>query len=79
MSVLTACIRWLHIPRRRGCLHRLNIPTVHPRRRHTVEQSPPAFPTGTVHGFEIAEKSEIVNQSVAKRIMALKKAFKFSD
>jgi Esterase/lipase len=35
--------------------------------------------TGTVHGFEIAEKSEIVKQSVAKRIVALKKAFKCSD
>lgn len=31
---------------------------------------------GTVHGFDIAEKSEIVNQSVEKRIVALKKAFK---
>ena len=31
---------------------------------------------GTVHGFEIAEKSEIVEQSVEKRIAALKKAFK---
>lgn len=31
---------------------------------------------GTVHGFEIAEKSEIVTQSVAKRILALRKAFK---
>lgn len=30
---------------------------------------------GTVHGFEIAEKSEIVHQSVARRIEALKKAF----
>jgi len=30
---------------------------------------------GTVHGFDIAEKSEIVRQSVAKRIMALKKNF----
>jgi acetyl esterase len=35
--------------------------------------------TGTVHGFEIAENSEIVNQSVAKRIAALKKAFKNSE
>jgi acetyl esterase/lipase len=31
--------------------------------------------TGTVHGFEIAEKSELVRQSVARRIEALKKAF----
>jgi len=34
---------------------------------------------GTIHGFEIAENSEIVNQSIAKRIEALKAAFKFSD
>lgn len=31
--------------------------------------------TGTVHGFEIAEKSEIVRESVTRRIEALKKAF----
>ncbi len=31
--------------------------------------------TGTVHGFEIAEKSEIVRESVDRRIGALKKAF----
>ncbi|HCS37961.1 MAG TPA: alpha/beta hydrolase [Anaerolineaceae bacterium] len=31
--------------------------------------------TGTVHGFEIAEKSELVHQIVANRIEALKKAF----
>ncbi|MCL6457480.1 MAG: alpha/beta hydrolase [Gorillibacterium sp.] len=31
---------------------------------------------GTVHGFDIAEKSEIVLQSVARRIEVLKKAFK---
>jgi len=31
---------------------------------------------GTIHGFEIAEKSEIVRESVARRIEALKKAFK---
>jgi acetyl esterase len=31
--------------------------------------------TGTVHGFEIAEKSEIVRLSVGRRIEALKKAF----
>lgn len=30
---------------------------------------------GTVHGFDIAEKSEIVHQSVALRITALKKVF----
>lgn len=30
---------------------------------------------GTVHGFEIAERSEIVSQSVEKRVAALKKAF----
>lgn len=30
---------------------------------------------GTVHGFEIAEKSEIVKQCVAERIMVLKRAF----
>lgn len=34
---------------------------------------------GTVHGFDIAEKSEIVRQSVAKRIIALKKAFNCLD
>jgi len=34
---------------------------------------------GTIHGFEIAENSEIVNQSVAKRIEALKAAFRLSD
>ena len=31
--------------------------------------------TGTIHGFEIAESSELVHQIVAKRIEALKKAF----
>lgn len=30
---------------------------------------------GTIHGFEIAKKSEIVHQSVARRIEVLKKAF----
>jgi hypothetical protein len=30
---------------------------------------------GTVHGYDIAEKSEIVHESVAKRIDALKRAF----
>ncbi|MBW9173070.1 hypothetical protein K2F43_17895 [Clostridium estertheticum] len=30
---------------------------------------------GTVHGFDIAEKSEIVHQSVERRIEALKKGF----
>jgi acetyl esterase/lipase len=30
---------------------------------------------GTVHGFDIAEKSEIVKESVARRIIALQKAF----
>lgn len=31
--------------------------------------------TGTVHGFEIAEKSKLTQEIVAKRIQALKKAF----
>ncbi|WP_243136746.1 alpha/beta hydrolase [Acetobacterium paludosum] len=31
--------------------------------------------TGTIHGFEIAEDSEIVHQSVIKRVVALKNAF----
>lgn len=35
--------------------------------------------TGTFHGFEIAENSEIVNQSVEKRITALKRAFMCSE
>lgn len=35
--------------------------------------------TGTVHGFDIAEKSEIVHQSIARRIDALKKAFNPAD
>ena len=30
---------------------------------------------GTIHGFEIAEDSEIVRQSVKKRVAALKNAF----
>jgi len=34
---------------------------------------------GTVHGFDIAEKSEIVYQSVARRIEALKKVFNTVD
>lgn len=35
--------------------------------------------TGTVHGFDIAEKSKIVHQSVAKRIDALRNGFHLSD
>lgn len=35
--------------------------------------------TGTVHGYDIAEQSEIVHQSVARRIEALKKAFNIAD
>jgi acetyl esterase/lipase len=31
--------------------------------------------TGTIHGFEIAENSEIINQCIEKRIAALKEAF----
>ena len=34
---------------------------------------------GTVHGFEIAEKSELTQQIVANRIRALKNAFNISD
>ncbi len=34
---------------------------------------------GTVHGFEIAEKSDLTRQIVANRIRALKNAFKISD
>jgi acetyl esterase len=34
---------------------------------------------GTVHGFDIAEKSEIVHQIVARRIAALQKAFYHPD
>ncbi len=34
---------------------------------------------GTVHGFEIAEKSELVRQIIAHRIAALKRAFQSSN
>ncbi|MFA9379638.1 MAG: alpha/beta hydrolase [Acetanaerobacterium sp.] len=35
--------------------------------------------TGTIHGYDIAENSEIVHESVARRIQALKKAFTPTD
>jgi len=35
--------------------------------------------TGTIHGFEIAESSELVHQIVAKRIAVLKRAFDPSE
>ncbi len=34
--------------------------------------------TGTIHGFDIAVNSEIVNRCMAQRISALKKAFHIS-
>lgn len=35
--------------------------------------------TGTIHGFEIAEKSELVHQIIEKRITVLQKAFDSAD
>jgi len=34
------------------------------------------YTKGTIHGYDIAEKSEIVQESLARRIEALRRAFK---